>query len=55
VLAVPVNALLALAGGGFALQPTNGSLIAVKTGLFANGMVEVTGTGVHAGLEVRSA
>jgi hypothetical protein len=55
VLAVPVNALLALAGGGFALQPTNGSLIAVKTGLFANGMVQVTGTGVHAGLEVRSA
>ena len=55
VLAVPVNALLALAGGGFGLQLTNGTLIAVQTGLFANGMVQVTGTGVHAGLEVRSA
>ena len=55
VLAVPVNALLALAGGGYALQRTDGTLIAVQTGLFANGMVQVTGTGVRAGLKVRSA
>jgi hypothetical protein len=55
VLAVPVNALLALAGGGYALQRTNGTLIAVQTGLFANGMVQVTGTGLQAGLKVRSA
>jgi hypothetical protein len=55
VLAVPVNALLAVAGGGYALQRTDGTLIAVQTGLFANGMVQVTGTGVRAGLKVRSA
>jgi hypothetical protein len=55
VLAVPVNALLALAGGGYALQRTDGTLIAVQTGLFANGMVQVTGTGLQAGLKVRSA
>lgn len=55
VLAVPVNALLALAGGGYALQRTNGALIAVHTGLFARGMVQVAGTGLRSGLEVRSA
>jgi hypothetical protein len=55
VLAVPVNALLALAGGGFALQQGNGTLIAVHTGLFANGLVQVTGAGLHAGLKVRTA
>lgn len=55
VLAVPVNALLALAGGGYALQRTDGTLIAVRTGLFANGMVQVAGTGIQAGLKVRSA
>lgn len=55
VLAVPVTALLAVQGGGYALQRTDGSLVAVTTGMFASGMVEVSGTGVHAGLRVRAA
>lgn len=49
VLAVPVGALLALVEGGFAvdvLDSADGSrhhLVAVHTGLFAQGLVEVTG------------
>lgn len=46
VLAVPVNALLALAEGGYALEVQRGEavvLIAVDTGLFVDGLVEVTG------------
>lgn len=46
VLAVPVAALLALKEGGYALQVVTGSqtkLVPVKTGMFANGMVEVSG------------
>jgi hypothetical protein len=49
VLAVPVGALLALAEGGFAVDvldsPDGGRhhLVAVQTGLFAQGLVEVTG------------
>lgn len=52
VLAVPVGALLALRGGGYALQPKEGALIPVETGLFAKGMVEVTGPNVAEGLQV---
>lgn len=52
VLAVPVGALLALSEGGYAVQLSGGRLIAVKTGLFAKGMVEVTGTGLTAGTKV---
>lgn len=55
VLAVPIDALLALAGGGYALQRPDGSLVAVVTGLFADGQVEVSGEGVHEGLLVVSA
>lgn len=47
VLAVPVDALLALAEGGFAVEVVgNGgatSLVSVETGAFADGWVEVTG------------
>jgi hypothetical protein len=47
VLSVPVNALLALAEGGYALQIVNAdgttSLVKVTPGMFANGFVEVTG------------
>ena len=43
VLAVPVEALLALAEGGYAVERTDGSLVAVTTGAFANGWVQVTG------------
>ncbi|MFF9479450.1 hypothetical protein [Streptomyces sp. NPDC014733] len=49
VLAVPVGSLLALREGGYALQRPGGELVAVKTGLFAKGMVEVSGTGVEEG------
>lgn len=56
VLAVPVSALLALAEGGYGLEvvEANGStrLIAVETGMFADGFVEVSGDGVTEGLEV---
>jgi peptidoglycan hydrolase-like protein with peptidoglycan-binding domain len=55
VLTVPVAALLALAEGGYGLQVVDGDstrIIAVETGLFANGRVEVTGTGLTEGMTV---
>jgi hypothetical protein len=55
VLAVPVNALVALAGGGYAVQVTDQAgrrLVGVTTGLFAGSLVQVTGTGVDAGMAV---
>jgi peptidoglycan hydrolase-like protein with peptidoglycan-binding domain len=57
VLAVPVTALLALPGGGYAVQAASGSarhLIPVATGLFddATGLVEVSGPHLTAGLTV---
>ncbi|MEV6238589.1 peptidoglycan-binding protein [Lentzea sp. NPDC051838] len=51
VLAVPVTALLALREGGYAVQATSG-LVAVKTGLFAGGLVEISGGGVTEGMQV---
>ena len=52
VLAVPVGALLALSEGGYAVQPKGGSLLPVTVGLFAKGMVEVSGDGVTEGTTV---
>nr|CEL19508.1 Putative peptidoglycan binding domain 1 [Kibdelosporangium sp. MJ126-NF4]CTQ94693.1 Putative peptidoglycan binding domain 1 [Kibdelosporangium sp. MJ126-NF4] len=55
VLTVPVGALLALAEGGYALEVVDGQsrrLIPVKTGLFADGKVEVSGPDVREGLRV---
>ncbi|WP_313895924.1 peptidoglycan-binding domain-containing protein [Streptomyces sp. YIM 98790] len=55
VLAVPVTALVALREGGYALEVVEGSAtryLAVDTGLFADGMVEVSGDGVAEGLTV---
>jgi peptidoglycan hydrolase-like protein with peptidoglycan-binding domain len=52
VLAVPVGALLALSGGGYAVQLDGGSLTAVKVGLFADGMVQVSGHGLTEGAKV---
>jgi hypothetical protein len=52
VLAVPVGALLALSGGGYAVQIPAGALVAVKTGVFADGMVQISGTGIAAGMKV---
>jgi len=43
VLAVPVEALLALAEGGYALERPNGELVSVELGKFADGLVEITG------------
>jgi len=58
VLAVPVAALLSLAGGGYAVEvvDANGShhLVGVTTGLFDDqaGMVQVSGNGLAAGQKV---
>ncbi|MFI0538668.1 hypothetical protein ACH3VS_07255 [Streptomyces sp. WSLK1-3] len=55
VLTVPVGALLALQEGGYALQRPDGHLVAVKTGLFAKGQVEISGSGVEEGQTVVTA
>jgi len=55
VLAVPVAALLALAEGGYGVQVVDGSttrIVAVQTGLFADGKAEITGNGLQAGMKV---
>lgn len=52
VLAVPVGALLALSGGGYGVQIPGGALTAVKVGMFADGMVQITGDGITAGSRV---
>ena len=52
VLAVPVVALLALSGGGYGLELADGHLVAVTTGMFANGLVEVSGADLTAGTRV---
>ncbi len=51
VLAVPVEALVALAEGGYAVQGPAG-LVAVRTGMFADGWVEVEGAGLTEGTGV---
>lgn len=55
VLAVPATALVAVAGGGYAVQVLEGNrraLLAVTAGMFAGGYVEVQGTGLREGLTV---
>jgi hypothetical protein len=54
VLSVPVTALLATAGGGYAVEAAAAphQLIPVTTGLFAAGYVQVSGRGIHPGLQV---
>jgi peptidoglycan hydrolase-like protein with peptidoglycan-binding domain len=52
VLAVPVGALLALSEGGYAVETSSGKLVAVTTGLFADGMVEVSGDGLTEDMKV---
>lgn len=56
VLAVPVGALLALAGGGYGVEVVTPSgahrLTGVTPGLFASGQVQVSGPGITAGTRV---
>jgi hypothetical protein len=54
VLSVPVTALLATAGGGYAVQQAAAPrrLIPVTVGLFAAGYVQVSGPGIYSGLQV---
>jgi hypothetical protein len=54
VLSVPVTALLATGGGGYAVQAAAAphQLIPVTTGLFAAGYVQISGQGIHPGLQV---
>jgi hypothetical protein len=51
VLAVPIEALVALTEGGYAVQRPTG-LVAVKTGMFAGGWVEIEGAGLTEGMDV---
>jgi hypothetical protein len=56
VLAVPVNALLALAGGGYGVDVVSGTktkLVGVTTGMYAGSMVQVSGPGITAGERVQ--
>jgi peptidoglycan hydrolase-like protein with peptidoglycan-binding domain len=55
VLAVPVNALLALQGGGFGVDVVTGHtvrLVGVNTGLYSNTLVQVSGSGLTTGTQV---
>jgi hypothetical protein len=56
VLAAPITALLALAGGGYGVEVVDPSglhhLVAVTTGTYTNTQVQVSGTGITAGTRV---
>ncbi|MFG3297075.1 peptidoglycan-binding protein [Streptomyces sp. NPDC048179] len=55
VLAVPISALYALPHGGYAVEVVTGTTTEyrkVTLGMFGNGMVEVSGTGITAGTVV---
>jgi hypothetical protein len=56
VLAAPIAALLALAGGGYGLEvvPPNGvhHLVGVTTGVFTGSQVQVSGQGIDSGTKV---
>ncbi len=52
-LVVPVNALLARRGGGYAVELVpGGRLVPVRAGLFADGLVAVSGAGIRPGTRV---
>jgi hypothetical protein len=55
VLAVPISALLALAGGGYGVDVVAGRtehIVAVTTGLYSNTLVQVGGSGIAAGMRI---
>jgi hypothetical protein len=56
VLSAPVNSLLALAGGGYGVEVVLPSgahrLVGVHTGIFASGLVQISGSGLTAGTKV---
>jgi hypothetical protein len=54
VLSVPVTALIATQGGGYAVQGVAAPhrLIPVTPGLFAAGYVQISGAGIYPGLQV---
>jgi peptidoglycan hydrolase-like protein with peptidoglycan-binding domain len=55
VLSVPIEALLALREGGFGVEVVEGAtsrVVAVRTGTFGAGRVEITGTGLREGMKV---
>ena len=54
VLSVPVTALIATQGGGYAVQEATSphTLVPVTPGLFAAGYVQISGSGVYPGLQV---
>jgi peptidoglycan hydrolase-like protein with peptidoglycan-binding domain len=55
VLAVPVKALVARQGEGYAVETTGGGFVAVDPGLYAGDWVEVTGDGLREGMRVVTA
>ena len=55
VLAVPITALLARAGGGYGVEVVRAErrrIVAVETGLFAGGLVEISARGIRPGTKV---
>lgn len=55
VLAVPVTALVARQGSGYAVETSDHRFIAVEPGLYADDYVEVAGAGLREGLRVVTA
>ncbi len=55
-LTVPVSALLALAEGGYAVEVVDGGgsthLVPVEPGMYADGLVEISGDGIKKGMKV---
>ena len=53
VLSVPVNALVALRGGGYGVELAGSRrIVPVDAGMFADGFVEISGSGIRTGTRV---